>query len=219
MKTLWGVLTLSVAISAPAAAEDGDLRERDADLVAAVKSEPNSAIRYLRQRYPADSEVGRMVDLLATVGHPFRFSGTALDGRVVDSREFAGRVILLDVWFRDCGGCQAQAPALLRLAAKYQSQGLVVVSLSIDSDSARAKAFVDRFGIPWPVLFDGRGVQGKLARDLFVSYAPRGVLFDRRGNLRMLECFGRKQSLEASIKMLLAEEPNQHLRATEHPPE
>lgn len=148
-----------------------------------------------------------MLDLLASIGQPFGFAGSTLDGRFLDSSEFAGRVVLLDVWFLGCRGCEAKAPELRRLAEKYEAQGLTVVSLSIDSDPARAQGFVARFGIPWPVLFDGRGVHGRLARDLFVSYAPRGVLFDRRGNLRVLECFGRKQSLEALIEALLAEKP------------
>ena len=44
--------------------------------------------------------------------------------------EFNGKVVLLNLWATWCGPCVAEIPDLNRLHADYESEGLVVVSLS-----------------------------------------------------------------------------------------
>ena len=205
--SLWSILPLTCLLQVTAlGAEAEDLHERNADLVAALKSSPQSAIRHLRQQYPKDPEANRMIGLLENIGHPFDYSGTAFDGRLARPADFRGKVVLIEVCFRHCGGCIAELPRLRRLIEKYEQQGLAVVYLSLDRSLVDAKEMVTRFNLREPVLCDTRGAEGDLARRLFVSYAPRGILFDRQGNLRVLDCLRGGRSLETLLPQLLAEE-------------
>lgn len=51
-----------------------------------------------------------------------------------------GKVVLLNLWATWCPPCVAGYPDLVRLSRKYASQGLSVVSVSIDSPSALQKS-------------------------------------------------------------------------------
>ncbi len=55
-----------------------------------------------------------------------------------------GKVVMLDFWATWCGPCQAEMPALVKLAKEYESKGLVFVAASRD-DMPDAPLFVQEF--------------------------------------------------------------------------
>lgn len=56
----------------------------------------------------------------------------------------------------------------------------------------------------WPVLFDGLGAAGAVARRFQVEYPPRSLLFDREGLLVALDPRG--EMLDAALRVLFAAE-------------
>ncbi|MBI4549974.1 MAG: TlpA family protein disulfide reductase [Candidatus Omnitrophica bacterium] len=81
------------------------------------------------------------------------FTLNDLAGRPVHSSEFDGQVLLVNFWATWCPPCQAEIPALESLHKEYQSRGFRVLGISLDeSGPADVKAFVERFGITYPVL-------------------------------------------------------------------
>ncbi|MCY3968682.1 MAG: TlpA disulfide reductase family protein [Acidobacteria bacterium] len=128
-----------------------------------------------------------------------------LDGRAWTASDFADRVVLLDFWASWCAPCLADFPHLERAKAAYADRGLVIVSVSLDRFSRRdLRSFGRRQGITWPVLFDGLGGGGAVARRFQVDYPPRSLLFDRDGRLVALDPRG--ATLDAALRVLFATE-------------
>lgn len=73
-------------------------------------------------------------------------------------------------------------PLLKRLYARYKSQGLVLISIQCDPNSAEMRKAVKDEGMTWPVAQDGKAVT-------LTAYAgamlPTFCLIDRTGILRM----------------------------------
>ena len=128
-----------------------------------------------------------------------------IDGRAWTRADFEDRVVLLEFWASWCAPCLADFPHIERARAAYASRGLVVVSVSLDRSSRRElRSFGRRQGIAWPVLFDGLGAAGAVARRFQVDYPPRSFLFDREGRLVALDPRG--EMLDVALRVLFAAE-------------
>ena len=128
-----------------------------------------------------------------------------LDGRKWTEADFEDRVVLLDFWATWCAPCLADFPHIERARAAYADRGLVILSVSLDRSSRRdLRSFGRRQGIAWPVLFDGLGAAGAVARRFQVEYPPRSLLFDREGRLVALDPRG--EMLDAALRVLFAAE-------------
>jgi len=62
-------------------------------------------------------------------------------------------VLLVNVWAPWCGPCRVEVPDLVRLQARY-SDDLVVLGLTVDAPIPDIRAFMDEYGINYPILLD-----------------------------------------------------------------
>jgi thiol-disulfide isomerase/thioredoxin len=75
---------------------------------------------------------GRLtVQLLRTPVDVPAFSVTDIDGRVMTSESWKGKVVLLNFWATWCGPCVVEIPDLVKLQDKYRDQ-LVIIGVSED---------------------------------------------------------------------------------------
>ena len=65
---------------------------------------------------------------------PFRFSFPDLSGKLVSNtdRQFAGKVVLVNISGSWCPNCHDEAPFLASLYRKYRAKGLEIVTLSFE---------------------------------------------------------------------------------------
>lgn len=66
------------------------------------------------------------------------------DGKELSLAELRGKVVMLDFWATWCPPCQAEMPALIKLAKEYEPKGLVFVAASRD-EMPDAPLFVEEF--------------------------------------------------------------------------
>ena len=93
---------------------------------------------------------------------PLVFSARDLSGKVVSNTdaEFKGKVVIVSIGGSWCLNCHDEAPFLEELYQKYHGRGLDVVELSFEEDDQltdpqRLRAFIQRYGITYPVLVAG----------------------------------------------------------------
>src|SRR5262245_57779475 len=83
-------------------------------------------------------------------------------GRSISLSKYRGKVILLDFWATECGGCKTEIPWFIELERAYKAQGLNVVGVSMDvvyEDLKDAKEgwskvnpFVQAHGVNYPIV-------------------------------------------------------------------
>jgi len=85
-------------------------------------------------------------------------AGETIDGDRVSLSDLEGRLVVMPVWGSWCGPCRAEAPMLADAARDLQDHGVSFLGIdSRDDNTAKAKAFVDRFDIPYPSIYDPDG--------------------------------------------------------------
>jgi len=135
------------------------------------------------------------------VGKPVEFQFTALDGRLVDSKQLRGKVVLLDFWATWCGPCMAELPKLKAVHERLHAQGFEIVGISGDTDRAALQNIIQRHKLPWPQLFEGRS-KPSLAAKFGIRHYPSMWLLDRQGVVRFISAGA---NLEEKAKQLLRE--------------
>jgi thiol-disulfide isomerase/thioredoxin len=159
----------------------------------------------IETKYKAIAAIDSFVD---GVGKPVDLAGTTVTGRTFSTKEYAGKVILIDFWATWCGPCKAELPHVKALYKKYHEKGLEIVGVSCDSDGQQLVEFTQQEDMTWVELWDKTKQTSPetqwhpLATEWKVDGIPTMFLIDRNGILRTTEARG---SLDEMIPKMLAE--------------
>jgi peroxiredoxin len=124
-----------------------------------------------------------------------------LDGKLVKSSDFLGKVVILDFWATWCPPCKAEIPGFIALQEQFGDQGLVVLGVSLDTQgSAVVKRFMADLGMNYRVVL------GDVA--LMQAYGgtaiPTTVVINRAGQIVARHVgFTPRETFEKEIKPLL----------------
>ncbi len=79
-----------------------------------------------------------------------------LDGNVVSTAQWQGKVVLLNFWATWCPPCREEIPLLVELAKKYKDN-LLIVGISLDDASANeVRQFTKAFHVNYPIVMWSR---------------------------------------------------------------
>jgi cytochrome c biogenesis protein CcmG/thiol:disulfide interchange protein DsbE len=91
-----------------------------------------------------------------------------------------GDAVVLNVWASWCIPCKEEAPYLEQLWREHRDRGVVVVGLAAKDFRKDALAFAERFGLTFPLVFDG---PGKTLSGFGVTGFPETFVLDREGRV------------------------------------
>lgn len=116
---------------------------------------------------------------------PGEVAGRTLDGKQVSLADFRGKVVVVNVWGSWCGPCRAEAPMLAQASRDLAKKGVVFLGIdSRDPSKDAAKAFVRRFDVPYPSLYDQQGSTLLAFRGtLTPNSVPSTVVVDPQGRV------------------------------------
>ncbi len=110
---------------------------------------------------------------------PPDFALAVLNGGDVSTREWRGKVVLLDYWGTHCPPCVKEFGHLQDLRAEYGDD--VVIIAVTDDDQKKVERFVQRHGVTLPVWLDSKAE----LRDAYrVSSIPALYILDAEGKVR-----------------------------------
>ena len=110
--------------------------------------------------------------------------GTTLDGEPLALADFEGKVVVINVWGSWCGPCRAETPDLVRLAQETKDQGVQLLGVNTRDNLSSAQAFVKKFKVPYPSLFDDDGqLLLPLGEIIPTAVIPSTVVVDLEGRI------------------------------------
>jgi cytochrome c biogenesis protein CcmG/thiol:disulfide interchange protein DsbE len=135
------------------------------------------------------------------------FSRADLAGRPLHLADYRGKLILLNFWASWCGPCLAEMPRFSRWQRTYGANGLQVIGVSMDDDSAPVRALLQRQPVAYPIALG----DAKLG-DLYggVMGLPLTYLIGPDG--RILARYAGDGDLAAMERMIASSIRRYHLR-------
>jgi thiol-disulfide isomerase/thioredoxin len=109
------------------------------------------------------------------------FVRTDLANRPVDLASLRGRVVVLNFWATWCAGCQVEMPRFISWQSKYSADGLQIIGVSMDDDSAPVASLVRELRVNYPIVMGDEEI-GLLYGG--VLGLPVTYLIDRQGMVR-----------------------------------
>jgi len=130
-----------------------------------------------------------------------------LEGRTWSADRLRGRVTLIDFWATWCAPCLTELPYLKQARATYPREEFEILGVSFDVSDRRAlQSWLNRQGVDWPQVFDGRGRLGLVARHFGIIAVPTSFLIGADGQVAGTNLRGKQllNRIEKEVRELRA---------------
>ncbi len=108
-----------------------------------------------------------------------------LDGNLILSADYKGKVLVLDFWTTWCGMCLKAFPNFQEVYEKFKDHpdvAFVAVNMGRKDPIAHVRAFIDTNGYSFPVAYD----EGSKVSDRFeINHLPTLLVIDKSGRIRI----------------------------------
>jgi len=142
------------------------------------KSEPPPPVK------PAPAPPAALASLPANI----RDAGLrTVNGQTVKLSDYAGKVVLVNLWATWCGPCRNEIPELVKLHKEFQSRGVEMVGLTNDGDpretSESVKSFVREFQVDYHIGWASSEVQIAFMQMTGRDAIPQSFIISRDGRI------------------------------------
>jgi thiol-disulfide isomerase/thioredoxin len=111
------------------------------------------------------------------------------------------KVTILDFWASWCGPCRNENPKLVKIYDKYKSQGLEIISYSIDDKETAWKTAIEKDQMTWKHASNLIGWKDEIALSYQIESIPTLFILDSQGVIVGKNFYG--NDLEEKIIILL----------------
>lgn len=111
------------------------------------------------------------------------YSAPLLSGGETSLSEQQGKVVLVNIWATWCGPCRVEMPPIQQVYERYRDEGFSVLAVSVDAGPGhreKVRAFVEEYGLDFPVLLDP---EGRVTRVFQTVGVPETFVLDREGRI------------------------------------
>ena len=122
-----------------------------------------------------------------------------INGRSYSMADLKGKVVVLNFWFTNCGGCIMEMPDLNVLKKSYTGKDVVFLAITFD-DNVKVNTFLAKNKFDYTIIPNA----DKLCKDYGIYGYPTSIVIDKTGIVRFIDC-----SLNEHIKSDLTKSINE----------
>ncbi|WP_340066792.1 TlpA disulfide reductase family protein [Ascidiimonas aurantiaca] len=124
--------------------------------------------------------------------------------KLLSNNNLTQRVTLIDFWATWCKPCINEFPNIKENYQKYKDKGFQVVSISIDEDLEKLRAYSDKNPFPWEYsAYTDNGFESDIVKKFQVLAIPKPVLIDSKGTIIAMDNDVREKNLAKILKKVL----------------
>lgn len=126
------------------------------------------------------------------------FEANLLNGKKISSKEYKGKVIVLNFWFTGCGPCKQEIPELNELVKKYKNKNVVFLACALDDDTQLLKKYLKQNPFNYEIIPDAR----KIVEKYKVSIYPTHIIVNKDGEI-VTRIIGGGEGIKSSLTNII----------------
>lgn len=129
-------------------------------------------------------------------------------GRQIRLSDYAGKVVVLNVWGSWCGPCRAEMPEMQRVYELTKASGVRLLGIDVrDPNRDVARDFVRNIGVTYPSIYDPPGRALLALKGYPHNIVPSTIVLDRRHRVAAIFLMPLlEEDLLPAVRRLAAEE-------------
>jgi peroxiredoxin len=100
--------------------------------------------------------------------------------RKVSLSDYAGKVVLLNLWGAWCGPCRSEAHALKSISTTGKSKGVEVLGINVRDNREYAADFIENFQVNYDSIYDPSGRVSLQLRGIPLAAVPISLIVDKQ---------------------------------------
>jgi peroxiredoxin len=121
-------------------------------------------------------------------------------GKIIKLSDYRGKIVLLDFWASWCQPCRKENPNILKIHQEYQSKGLIIIGVSIDTKKESWLKAIQKDNLAWLQIIDDKGWESRTAKNYDIKAIPLNFILDKEGKIIAKNVFGKE--LEKQFKII-----------------
>lgn len=126
------------------------------------------------------------------------FTMTDVNGNVINTNDFKGKKVFVNLWASWCPPCRAEIPSIEKLKTKADPQKVAFVMLSLNKNFEVAKEFAKSINIQLPVYYPVE----KLPELFNIEGIPATFIFNEKGELTKVNNGGDNYDTASYLQLL-----------------
>lgn len=125
---------------------------------------------YLPQYKLITGETASLTPLAVGIAAPEFSLPLFTSGKIVHSKNYAGKVLLLGFWIRNCGPCIASVPKLNAMLEKYKGSNFEILGINAHDSKPVINYFVEKYKPAYTIAYNGKEITNRYGINGFPYY-------------------------------------------------
>jgi thiol-disulfide isomerase/thioredoxin len=109
---------------------------------------------------------------------PF-FKGMDMNEKPIDTKQLAGKVLVINFWFINCLPCRKEMPALNKLVSKYAKDSSIIFIAIARDKKPEIETFLKTTSLDYRIICDGENLVQKYG----IEHFPTNLVINREGKI------------------------------------